>query len=135
MSGWKEKASGMGLLFLRVTMGSGIAYHGYQKIFGGFIGKLAEGVKGMGFPYPEAFAWAAALSEFLGGILIALGVGTRAAAFFVFSTMAVAAFLAHAADPFNKKELALAYWAISGALMLTGAGPYSLDARLGRKGR
>ena len=89
-------------------MGSGIAYHGYGKVFGGDITPLTQGVTAMGFPYPEVFAWAAALSEFLGGICIVLGLFTRPAAFFVFATMSVAAFIAHKADPLQTKELALA---------------------------
>lgn len=118
-----------GLLWLRVLMGSGIAHHGYGKVFGGHLEPLTQGVAALGFPAPELFAWAAALSEFAGGILIVLGLGTRIAAAFVFITMSVAAFLQHAADPFNVKELALAYWTMAGTLILTGGGAFSLDAR------
>ena len=81
----------------------------------------------MGFPMPHVFAWAAALSEFLGGIFLVLGLGTRIAALFVFVTMGVAFMIAHKKDPFQAKELAAAYWTISGALMLTGPGSLSLD--------
>ena len=123
----KEHLSDFGLLWLRVLVGVGIAHHGYGKVFGGNIDGFAEGVASMGFPAPEFFAWAASLSEFLGGICIALGLFTRPAALFVFATMAVAAFIKHGADPFKKKELALAYWTISGALMFLGSGKFSLD--------
>jgi len=119
--------SNVGFLWLRVFMGSGIAYHGYGKVFGGHITQLTSGLVQMGLPFPEVLAWAAALSEFAGGILIVLGLFTRPAAFFVFVTMSVAAFKAHAADPLQVKELALAYWTISGFLILAGAGKYSLD--------
>lgn len=68
-----------------------------------------------------------------GGLLIALGLATRPAAFLVLVTMGVAAFIRHAADPFRVKELALAYWTIAGALILTGGGPWSLDALLCRR--
>lgn len=125
------KLQSLGLLWLRVLMGTGIAYHGYGKVFGGHMDQFREGVISLGMP--AEMAWVAALSEFLGGICVALGLGTRIAAFFVFSTMSVAAFLAHAHDPLAKKELALAYWTISGALIFLGAGDFSLDARLKRK--
>ena len=121
----------LGLLWLRVLMGAGMAYHGYGKLFGGTMQKFMEGVAALGMP--SQMAWAAALSEFLGGICIALGLGTRVAAAFVFATMSVAAFRAHAADPFNVKELALAYWVMSGALVLMGAGDFSVDAKLKRR--
>ncbi len=81
----------------------------------------------MGFPTPVVFAWLAALSEFGGGILVAIGLATRAAALFVFATMSVAAFVAHADDPLRVKELALAYWTMAGAVALCGPGPYSVD--------
>ena len=52
---------------------------------------------------------------------------TRPAAAFIFITMTVAAFRVHASDPLKVKELALAYWTVAGALILTGAGPLALD--------
>jgi len=125
-----EGLTHVGLLWLRIFTGVGIAYHGYGKVFGGHIEKMIPGVAAMGFPQPEIFAWAAALSEFVGGILIAIGLFTRPAAFFVFVTMGVAAFIAHRADPLSAKELALAYFASSGALMFMGSGQYSLGSMI-----
>jgi putative oxidoreductase len=123
-----EALLNLGLLWLRVLMGAGIAYHGAMKIFGGMMGKLTEGVAGMGFPFPEFFAWSAALAEFAGGLLIVLGLYTRPAALFVLVTMIVAAFFAHAKDPFSAKELALAYGVMAAALLMTGPGRWSIDS-------
>ncbi len=127
MAFWTHKGPHLGLLWLRVLMGLGIAWHGYGKAFGGWMAKFAQGVAEMGLPLPEVFAWAAALSELLGGLLIALGLGTRIAAGFVFLTMSVALFIRHAADPFHVKELAFLYWTMAAALLLTGPGRFSLD--------
>ena len=110
-------------------MGIGIMMHGYPKLFSGRMDKFAEGVAALGFPFPVAFAWAAALSEFLGGIFVAIGLKTRIAAMFIFVTMAVAAFLRHAADPFKVKELALAYLTAAAAIAIMGAGKFSLDRK------
>ena len=129
----KEVLRNGGLLWLRALAGTGIAYHGYGKVFGGHLGQFSEGVAAMGFPMPEFFAWAAALSEFAGGICLVLGLGTRIAAAFVFATMSVAVFKAHAADPFKVKELALAYWTMSGALAFLGGGCWSVDGVLRAK--
>ncbi len=130
----KERLLNVGLLWLRVLVGLGIASHGYQKIFGGQLSLLINSVTEMGFPQPVLLGWAAALSEFAGGILIVLGLGTRVAACFVFATMSVAAFIAHASDPFQVKELALAYWTMAGFLILSGGGIFSLDAKCFREG-
>jgi putative oxidoreductase len=49
--------------------------------------------------------------------------------------MSVAAFMAHHDDPFSAKELALAYWTIAAALILTGPGDFSLDRFISKKKR
>ena len=121
----------VGLLWLRVLMGAGIANHGYHKIFGGQIAQLADRAAQLGFPTPVFFAWGAALSEFLGGIFIVLGLRTRLAAVAVFTTMTVAVFIHHAMDPLSVKELALAYWTMAGMLMFTGGGKVSLGGLRG----
>lgn len=123
-----------GLLWLRVLMGLGMAWHGYGKVFGGPMAGMVEGVAKMGFPMPEFFAWAAALSELLGGVFLVLGFMTRPAALFVAITMVVAAFVAHGPDPFKVKELALAYLVMAIALLLTGPGRLSIDGWLCKRG-
>ena len=125
----KEKLLNAGLLWLRVLVGAGIAHHGYGKVFGGQMEMMIGGVGKMGFPAPVFFAWAAALSEFAGGICLILGLGTRVAGFFIFCTMAVAFFITHKADPLQVKELAGAYGTAAVALMLTGPGKWSLGSR------
>ena len=122
--GWQN----LGLLLLRVMLGAGMATHGFNKIFVRDMADFASGIAKMGLPLPLVLAWAAALSECAGGICVAVGVWTRAAAFFIFVTMSVAAFITHGGDPFSKKELALAYWAMAGAVVLIGPGGLSLEA-------
>ena len=96
--------------------------------------KFTADVATLGFPMPHVFAWAATLSELAGGLLIVLGLWTRLAAFFVFGTMTIAVFIAHAADPLYAKELALAYWTMAGMLILTGGGDFSLEKKFWIKG-
>jgi putative oxidoreductase len=133
MNNYKTKLIDLGILWLRILMGSAIAYHGWGKVSGGDLSQFAQGVAAMGFPAPLFFAWLSALAEFLGGICIVLGFATRLAAFFVFFNMSVAAFKFHAHDPFRVKELALAYWVMAGTIVLLGAGKYSLDAIISKK--
>ena len=116
----------LGLLIFRVFIGLSMAIaHGLGKIPPSE--KLIEGVGAMGFPLPIVFAWSASLAELLGGLLIAVGLFTRPAALFLGFTMAVAAFGAHGADPFQKQELSLIYLASCVLFIFSGAGSLSLD--------
>ena len=123
----------IGLLILRALTGLGMATHGYAKVFGGRMDGFTEVVAGLGFPAPVFFAWAAALTELVGGLLLAVGLLTRTSAFLIFGTMTVAAFIQHANDPFSDKELALLYWTVTLAILFLGAGRFSIDRILGRR--
>jgi putative oxidoreductase len=99
----------------------------------------------MGLPFPVAMAWAAALIETFGGLLVLVGFGTRIAAILCATIMIVAAFVRHhafdlflwkvgvkAVTPEDAKawgspELALVYLLAFVALALAGAGRISLD--------
>lgn len=121
-----------GLLILRVFAGFSMAFaHGLGKL--PVSAKFIGGVENLGLPAPELFAWAAALSEFLGGILVAMGLLTRPSALFLTITMLVAAFGTHLADPFGRKEKALLFAVAFVFVMLQGGGKYSLDHLLFKK--
>ena len=122
-------AANAGLALLRIFAGVALAFsHGFSKVPPGE--GLIEGTANMGFPMPTFFAWAAGLSEFLGGILLALGLFTRISSFFIAFTMLVAIVGVHAADPFNKQELAFMYFFVAIAFLLKGAGDWSVDSFL-----
>jgi putative oxidoreductase len=126
-------ASDVGLGFLRLA-GFGLAYHGYQKIFGGNMSGFAGDVEKIGFPLPHVFAWMAALSELVGGALVGFGLFTRFAASFAAATMFVAAFLALATESFEKREQALTYLVVMLALACVGPGKWSIDGLLRKSG-
>jgi len=116
----------VGLLGLRVFAGLSIMYaHGLQKFPPS--ARFIEGTAEMGFPIPVLFAWAAALSEVVGGVLLALGLATRPAAFFIMCTVGTAAFVRHAADPYRMKELPLLFLATAFMFLCVGAGRFALD--------
>jgi putative oxidoreductase len=133
-------AGDAGLLVLRAGIGLMLAIgHGLAKVYAdGHMGPsqpFIAGVGDMGFPAPLLFAWCATLAEFLGGLLLALGLLTRPAALFVAFNMAVAAFVAQLHQPLfgpGSKELPLLYLLPALALMLTGAGRYSFDRLIRR---
>ena len=114
------------ITLLRVFVGLTMAFsHGLGKLPPPEM--LVQGVQAMGFPAPEVFAWCAALAEFAGGLFLAAGLLTRPAAVAMAFTMAIAAFVVHAADPFQTKEMAFLYLALSIFFVLYGARKYSLD--------
>ena len=124
----------LGLLVIRAGIGLMMAFsHGWGKFK--IIDEFAAGVGKLGFPIPTFFAWAAALSEFLGGLLLALGLLTRPAAAMLLVTMLVAAFGQHASDPLRVKEMALLYATFALGFLLIGSGRFGVDALLsGRDG-
>lgn len=114
---------------LRVVAGLMFAFHGYQKFFG---------------PEPPPVGsqmWLGAVIELLGGLLIAVGLGTAYAAFVSSGTMAVAYAQFHwkgALDanffPINNKgELALLYCLVFFYFAFRGGGRYSVDAAIRRR--
>lgn len=129
-----SRALDAGLLVLRVGMFALLAFaHGIGKlpVTQGFIDNTA----GMGFPLPALFAWAAALSEFVGALLLAVGLLTRPAAVLVGVTMLVAYGVAHggALTGEGSGEMAFLYLVGAVTLLLTGPGRFSVDAALTRR--
>jgi putative oxidoreductase len=118
---------------VRVTFGLLLSLaHGIPKALGD-MGPFIARVGSLGFPFPTFFAWCATLTEMVGGVLIALGLFTRPAAAFAAFTMLVASFR-HRGEPFAAMEKSLLFLTVFVALLIAGAGPWSLDARLRRKG-
>jgi putative oxidoreductase len=143
----------LGLLILRLA-GLYLAIgHGWGKVVGLASGesRFLEGVANLGFPVPIVFAWAAALSELVGGTAMALGLFTRWAAAFAAATMFVASFVRHRAvsqflswigispaseesfKAWGNPELATIFLLVCAAVALLGPGRFSVDAKLGRK--
>jgi len=116
----------LALLVLRLGFGAALALtHGRAKLAA--PARFIEALAKHDFPLPGFFGWAAILSEFAGGLLLAVGLLTRPAATFVAITLGVAAFDFHSADPFAKRELALAYAVVALSVAIAGPGRYSLD--------
>ena len=125
-------ANEVSITLLRVFAGLAMAFgHGLGKIPPSE--KFLEGVAELGFPMPEFFGWAAGISEFVGGLLLAAGLLTRPSGLFIAITMAVAGLIRHADDPFKAKELAFLYLFVGIAFAVRGAGKFSIDALLHRK--
>lgn len=102
--------------------------HGWGKLQGLLEGDLS-------FADPISIGEAPSLvmtvfAEFVCGILVALGLFTRAALVPLIITMVVAVFIVHADDPFSKQEFGLLFLVPYITLFLTGPGKFSLDKKL-----
>ena len=132
-------ALNVGLLLVRVVFGLAMAGHGAQKLFGWFGGYGLAGTggffEGLGFRPGTRFALAAGLSEFTGGMLVALGLLGPVGPALIVSVMLVAMVTVHLKNPFfastNGIEVPLLYSATAVGLALTGPGLLSLDGQLG----
>jgi putative oxidoreductase len=91
---------------------------------------------GMHLAFPDLM-WFAGVIEFAGGLLILVGLFTRAAAFVCAGEMAYAYFTAHAPHGMwpvvNHGEPAVLYCFIFLYLVTAGAGPISLDHLLRKR--
>lgn len=123
-----QKLNDFGLLILRVSAGLAMALqHGMGK-----LQKLIDG--DLQFPDPLGIGvttslFLAGVTEFFCALAVVLGVLTRLMSAPVAFTMVVAAFVVHADDTFERKELAIIYLVIFSALILTGGGRFSIDSK------
>jgi putative oxidoreductase len=127
-------------LMVRVAAGLLLVPHGAQKLFGWFGG---HGIVGTGeffaskLGLPAFVAVLAGLIEFVGGLLLAVGLATRAAAALVAGLMAVALVHVHLPKGFFWTEGGYEYpllWGIVAlSFVIRGGGRFSLDALIGRE--
>jgi putative oxidoreductase len=140
---WTEYAP----LPLRIVLGLGFVFHGWEKIADG-----TRGFQGMlqmiGIPGGALTAWFVALVEFIGGLALLAGAFVAVAAALLIADMLVAMFTVHVPHGFSfinitgmgpegpqfgmpGYEVNLLYMAGLLALILGGAGAYSVDRARG----
>lgn len=128
-----------GLLILRLTVGTMMAGHGAQKVFGAFEGPGLQGTKGfmenLGVRPGQVWGPVAAVGEFSGGVLTALGFLHPIGPQNIAATMIVATKRVHWKLPLwasaGGAELPLTNLAAALALMFAGPGRFSLDHLFG----
>ncbi len=133
--------SDFGLLLVRVCAGGMLAaFHGWAKVKSAYAlllhdqeWRFVQTVAGLGFPFPMLFALAAAIAEFFGGLLLAVGLLTRWAAGAIAITMLVAVYRHLTTD--WRFELAALYLVIALLFFFGDPGRWALDARLRLRGR
>jgi putative oxidoreductase len=120
----------LGLAVLRVAVATIFIRHGAQKLFvSGFAG-VAGAFTHMGIPFPGLMGPLIGLLEFFGGLALVAGLLTRLVALGLVFDMLGAIVLVRLAGGFSKYELEFLLLGSSLALVLTGAGRFSVDALL-----
>jgi putative oxidoreductase len=128
--------SNSGALVIRLATGLFIAgFHGWHKLAQGLAyvqhgshWPLLDDVEGIGLPFPVIGAFAATVTQLLGGLAVAAGFLTRLGAFAVAMSLVVAAYSNFLSNKEN--QLALLYCLLFMGFALYGGGRYSVDEHL-----
>ncbi len=132
LGGWR----GIGLLVLRLVVGTAFILHGWQKIENPF-----HWMDKMPHAAPGFLQGLSVLAEVGGGAALILGLLTPLVTFLLACDMFAGMALVHwpAGDPFVSPKMwpayepALVYFAVAITVMLVGPGRFSLDAALFKK--
>ena len=128
-------ARNVGLLILRLSIGTMLIHHGYEKTAD--IENFADAfVRPIGIPFPILASYIAAYSEIYGSWLLIAGLFTRLASLSIVGTIGVAIYHAIVTAGFNIYLLELLILYMGGALciLLLGGGDFAIDKLLQKFG-
>jgi putative oxidoreductase len=125
----------VGLLALRIALGIIFFSHGYPK-----LAHMGAGMQGFFVQHglPGYFVYIAGVLEVFGGVLLVLGLFTRAAALLLAVEMGVAIWKVHSSGGYlavHNYEFPMALLTACFALATVGAGKVSLDSPLFESGK
>lgn len=122
---------------MRLCVGAFIIPHGYTKLFKGALGPTIGMLSKAGLESPTAWAYLVTVTEFFGGIMLAIGLLTRLAAAALVIEFAVIVFVIKFASGFFGYKGGFEYELLLGLLCLAiffkGGGRYSVDSLLGKE--
>jgi putative oxidoreductase len=130
-SGNHKPLPSIALLIMRASFGLMMLTHGWPKL-------VSFSEKASSFPDTlhvgnRVSMGLVIFAEFLCSILVVIGLGTRFAAFPIMVVMFVASFIINGGHPVADRELSILYLSAFTALMIFGAGSYSLDKAISGK--
>jgi len=123
----RDLVNSIGLLVLRLGAGSLLLCgHGWGKL-------ISADAKASAFANPIGLGpvpsfWLVVFAEVVCTSLVMVGFLTRLSTLPILGFLTVAGFIQHAHDPWPRRELAFLYAVPFLALLMTGAGRFSLDA-------
>jgi putative oxidoreductase len=126
---------------LRIALGGILIPHGMQKLFGSFGGMVLEKNAALfdKIGYTPGMFWGTLVgcTELVGGILLVFGLLTRPAAFAVVIFMINGVYFTSKTGGFfwtsRGSEFAILILVVAFFVLVRGAGPWSLDRRIGRE--
>jgi putative oxidoreductase len=134
--GLTHQLAWLGPLVVRLTLGAVFATTGWGKLHN--LESITEFFASLNIPAPGAQAAMVSTIEFVGGLLLLVGLGTRIVSALLIGVMAVAIYTAKLPDLHGAVELAntieWTYLAMFVWLALAGAGKASLDHLIARRG-
>jgi putative oxidoreductase len=130
-----DKIAGLAPLLIRFTLGLIFLRTGWGKLSD--LGPVTEYFTELGIPLPGLNAAVAASTEFFGGILFLVGLGTRLVSLPLAFVMVVAMITARREDAEGLLSILrfdeFAYFVMFVVVALIGPGPISLDALITRR--
>lgn len=143
LAGLYQQGEPLAYALLRICFGVIMVTHGLPKLLGTAHGSMADPMAGsmrlietvLHLPFPAFFAMLVALLEGVGGVLVALGLGTRLLAAAMAIQMAAISYILGPTWPWIDRgiEYPVLMMFLCLYFSLRGAGPYSLDRRLKRE--
>ncbi|MGQ0570758.1 MAG: DoxX family protein [Armatimonadota bacterium] len=131
----RASAADLGLLLLRLAPAVIFGAHGYLKVLGGHFDRTVALFMTVNIPAPEPLAWVVGITELVGGVLLAIGFLTRAAAGLLAFDLVVAIAKVRWPQGFiGAWEFEFVLICACLALVATGAGRISFDAVRPRRG-
>lgn len=143
LAGFYQRGEPLAYASLRACLGIVMLSHGLPKLLRTSHGSMADPMAAsirlietvLHLPFPEVFAMLVALLEGVGGVLLALGVGTRALAAAMAVQMAAIAYILGPNWPWIDRgiEYPVLMLVLFLYIAYRGAGRYSLDRLFGRE--
>lgn len=143
LAGFYQRGEPLAYASLRACLGIVMLSHGLPKLLRTSHGSMADPMTAsirlietvLHLPFPEAFAMLVALLEGVGGVLLALGLGTRALAAAMAVQMAAIAYILGPNWPWIDRgiEYPVLMLVLFLYIVFRGAGRYSLDHLFGRE--
>lgn len=139
LAGFYQSIAPYSYAIIRFIAGAILIYHGYNKLFGGIIGMVAQNVvTPMHLPDPLAWAYFLGILEFVGGALLAIGFLTRPIALMLTIEFVIITWWHFGngyafSSPKGGYEYPLVLLVLYLAIFFRGAGRCSIDRMVGRE--